>query len=228
LNEICPKQSHEGERKWLKRALSAISVKINYSHYVPSTVTQPIDYLIKTQYTDVRCRLFHAKFPYALLPHSELNPTNVLTAYDVLACLWLDIAQKYFSVPSGGGVVTYQGFKWWMDQAFSKPLVLYFTEDSTPPKKEDTNVSPLGMAIYSFTEVSYLGQTQPGFVAWQGKLTTLDKYKNTKIHRICTVLGDTLLNAAFIEEGLTPCGVDIFETYQSTRLVNKSQPKTQF
>lgn len=228
LNEICPKQPREREEGWLKRALSTISGKVDYSHHVPSGVGQPIDYLFRTQYKNIRCRLFHAKFPYALLPQSELNPTDVLTAYDVLIRLWQDIAQKYFNVPSKGGVVTYQGFKWLMDKTFSKSLSLCFTEDDSPPKNEDTAVSPLGRDVFFFTEASYLSQTQPGFVAWQGKLSPLDLYRDKKIHRICTKLDDTLLNVTFIDEGLTPAGVNIFETYQSMSLVNKNQPKTRF
>lgn len=228
LNEICPKQTREREGRWLKRALHAISTRIDYSHYVPSGVSQSIEHLFQTQYTDVRCRLFHANFPYAMLPQSELNPTEVLTAYDVLIRLWQDIAQKYFDVPSKGGVFTYQGFKWLMDKAFSKKLSICFTEDDSIPEKEDTAVSPLGKDIFFFKEVSYLSQTQPGFVSWQGRLSSLDLCTNKKIHRICTKLDDTLLNVVFIDEGLISIGVDIFESYESISLLNKSQPKTRF
>lgn len=228
LNAICPKRSFEGEKKWLERALLNVSSKVDFSHHVPSSINQPIDYIIKTQYTDIRCRLFHAKFPYALLPHAELNPTDVLTAYEALVHLWRDIGEDYFNVPRGGGVMTYQGFKLSMDGLFSKPLSLYFTEDCSPPQEEDTAVSPLGLDIFPFTRVSYLGQTQPGFVSWHGEVIPLDAHKTLVIHRICTKLNDTLLNAAFIRDGLTPAGVEVFETYQSMRLINKSLPKTNF
>jgi hypothetical protein len=89
-------------------------------------------------------------------------------------------------------------------------------------------VSPLGMAIFPFTDVLYLSQTYLGVISWEGKLTSLDEHKDRKIYRICTLIRDTLYNVAFIAEGLTPSGVDVFETYQSMRMVNKSQPKTQF
>ena len=228
LNEICPKQPGEGEGKWIKRALSFASTKVDYSQHVPSGVVQPIDYLFRTQYINIRCRLFHAKSPYALLPQSELNPIDVETAYGILIRFWHDITQKYFDVPGGGGVITYQGFKWLMDRLFSRSLSLCFTEDDSPAKNEDISVSPLGKDVFFFSEALYLGQTQPGFVFWQGKISPLDLYQDKKIHRICTKVDDTMLNVAFIDEGLTPSGVDIFETYQGMRLVNKNQPKTRF
>jgi hypothetical protein len=228
LNEISPKYVGEGEVKWLKRALAAISAKVKLSHYVPNLTADPIEYLMKSQYNDTRCRLFHAKFPNALLPYSELNPTDVLAAYDILIRLWQDIAQKYFGVPSGGGVFTYQGFKRLMDRLFSQPLSIYLTEDNSSPLESDTMVSPLGKDIFPFTEVSYLSQTQPGFVSWQGKLSPIDILKDKEIHRIGTKVGDTLLNTDSIDEGITPSGVDVFETYQSMRLTNKSKPKAIF
>ncbi len=228
LNEILPKKRSEHEKTWLENALSKIASKVTLFHHVPVSVSNPIEYLIKTQYTDVRCRLFHAKFPDALLPHAELNPTDVLAAYQTLLNLWRDIAEAYFSVPRGGGVFTYQGFKWLLDKMFSQPFSLHFTEDNSVPKSEDTNISPLGMDTFDFARTSYLSQTEPGFVSWQGELPLLDIDKNLMVHRICTKVGDTLMNVAFIKDGLSPAGADVFETYLSTRLVNKDQPNTTF
>lgn len=228
LNEICPKQSSEGERKWLERSLSQVATQLELAHYVPETIGSPIDYLMKTQYTDVRCRLFHAKYPDALLPHDQVNPTDVLAAYETLLLLWRDIAAAYFKVPRGGSVVTYQGFKFLMDATFGRPLSLHFTEDKSPPRREDTVISPLGFATFEFDDSSYFGETKPGFVSWLGETTLQGMHKGLTVHRICSKLGDTLFNVAFIESGLSPTGVDIFQTYQSAMLVNKGQPKTTF
>ena len=89
-------------------------------------------------------------------------------------------------------------------------------------------LSPLGLTTYDFAQSSYLGQTNLGFVSWQGKLSLLETQIYPSVYRICSKLGDTLLNVSFIRNGLSPIGVDIFETYQSMRLVNKKQPKTSF
>jgi hypothetical protein len=42
-----------------------------------------------------------------------------------------------------------------MDRYFPKPLSLQFTEDNSPPE-EDVAVSPLGLPVFSFADVSYL------------------------------------------------------------------------
>lgn len=229
LNEIYPKRSSESEKKWLKGALVNVSSKVDFSRHVPSSIDQtPIDYIIETQYTNIRCQIFHAKFPGALLPHAELNPVDVLFAYEALVRLWHDIGEVYFNVPRGGAAMTYQGFKLSMDGAFSKPLSMYFTEDDTPQREEDTNVSPLGPAIFPFTRAWYLSQTQPGVVSWQGEVIPLDVHKTLRIHRIGTKLNDALIHTASIRDGLTPAGVGVFETYQSIRLLNESLPKTIF
>lgn len=228
LNNIRPKLPRERERKWLENALSIISVKVLLANHTPATIADPIAYFMKTQYTDIRCRLFHAKFPYALLPHEELNPTDVLVAYEVLLRLWRDIAETYFQVPRGGGVFTYQGFKWLMDKTFKRPLSLQFTEDNSPPRKDDTQVSPLGLTTFEFDQSRYLGETKPGIVSWQGEISLLDIHKHLSIHRVCSLVDKTLMNVDFIRNGLSPSGVDIFQTYQSMRLLNRGQPKTTF
>jgi hypothetical protein len=227
LNNVRPKLPRERERKWLKDALSIIATKVPLANYIQTT-TDPIDYFMETQYKNIRCRLFHAKYPDALLPHEELNPTDVLVAYEVLLRLWRAIAETYFQVPRGGGVVTYQGFKFLMNKVFSHSLSLQFTEDSSPACKEDTKVSPLGLTSFEFEQPTYLGETKPGVVSWQGELTLLETHKHLSIHRICTLLDGKLINVDFIKDSLSPSGVNIFQTYQSTRLLNRSQPKTTF
>ena len=228
LNNVRPKLPKEGERTWLKNALSVITTKVTLVKHAPAKVSDPIDYFMKTQYTGIRCRLFHAKFPYALLPHEELNPTDVLVAYEALLRLWREIAETYFLLPRGGGVVTYQGFKWWMDKVFSCPLSLYFTEDNSPPRKDDTQVSPLGLTTYGFEQSRYLGETKPGIVSWQGEINIQDIHKHLSIHRVCSLINKTLLNVDFIKDGLFPSGVEAFQAYISMRLLNIGQPKTIF
>jgi len=227
LNNVRPKLPREREGKWLMDALSVIATKVPLANYIQTT-TDPIDSFMETQYKNVRCRLFHAKYPDALLPHEELNPTDVLVAYEVLLRLWRAIAETYFQVPRGGGVVTYQGFKFWMDKVFSHPLSLHFTEDNSLPQKDDTQVSPLGLTTFEFEQSRYLGETKPGIVSWQGDINLLDIHKNLSIHRVCSLVDKTLMNVVFIKDGLSPSGADIFQTYQSMRLLNRGQPKMSF
>lgn len=228
LNNIRPNLPKKPEGKWLKDALSVIATKVPLANHAPATVADPINYFMETQYENVRCRLFHAKYPDALLPHEELNPTDVLVAYEALLRLWRDIAETYFQVPRGGGVVTHQGFKFFMDKAFQRPLSLHFTEDNSPGRKDDTRVSPLGLTTFEFEQPTYLSETKPGVVSWQGEISLLDIHKNLSIHRICSLVDKTLLNVDFIKDGLSPSGADFFQTRQNMRLLNIGQPKTTF
>ena len=228
LNSIRPKSPREGERTWLKNALSEVAAKVKLANHTPKTITDPIEYFMKNQYEDIRCRLFHAKYPDALLPHEELNPTDVMAAYEVLLRLWRDISETYFQVPRAGGVFTYQGFKLLMDGAFKRPLSLQFTEDNSPAQKDDTQVSPLGLTTFEFEQSKYWGETKPGIVSWQGDISLLDIHRKLSIHRVCSLVDKTLMNVDFIGDGLSPSGADIFQTYQSMRLLNRGQPKTTF
>jgi hypothetical protein len=228
LHSIYPQLPHEGEKAWLKRALSGPLTKDPLKRSVPITVTDPIDYFMRFQYDGIRCRLFHAKFPDALLPYEELNPTDVMNAYEGLLRLWRDIAQSHYHVGVGGGAFTYQGFKFVMDGLFKAPLSLYFTEDSSPVHNDDRQISPLGLATFKMEKSNYLGETKPGIVSWQGEIKTLDTHKDLLIHRVGTLIDETLFSVAFIKSGLSPSGVDIFQIYQNARLLNRSQPKTTF
>lgn len=228
LNEICPKRSSEGEKEWLGRALSEVATRVKLASYMPDTTEIPVDYFIRTQYENLRCRLFHAKYPDTIIPHEELNPTDILAGYETLLSLWRDITATYFNVSRAGGVFTYQGFKSQVDRMFGGPLSLHFTEDGSPPQKGDTAVSPLGIPTFEFDHSYYLGQTKPGFASWLGELTLQDTHRNLRVHRICSKLCDTLFNVVFIKSGLSLVGIDVFETYQSVRLVNKGQPRTSF
>ncbi len=228
LNLIRPKSTKEHEREWLIAALSDIATRIKIAEYVPDKSKEPIKSFIKIQYTNIRCRLFHAKQPDALLPHEELNPIDVMIAYEALLKLWHDIAKAYLQVTRGDGVVTYQGFKWWMDKLSSHTLSFHFTEDDSLPKKEDTHISPRGLNTYKIEQLKYLHETNPGIVSWQGETNLLDIHKGLSIHRVCSMIDTTLLDIYYIKNGLSPSGVDIFEIYHSMRLLNINQPKTTF
>jgi hypothetical protein len=228
LNIIKPKSIKEHEKKWLSEALEEISKKVQITRYVPANSINPVLSFMDTQYEKIRCRLFHAKQPDALLPYEDLNPTDVLVAYEALLGLWYDIAGIYFGVPRGGGVVTYEGFKFWMDKVSKHLNSLCFTEDTSVPQKDDTKVSPRGLDVFKFEKFNYLGETNPGIVSWQGTLNILDTHKKISIHRMCTMIDKTVFNEYYFKNGLSPTGVDVFEAQMSLKLLNTNQPKTTF
>lgn len=105
---------------------------------------------------------------------------------------------------------------------------MYFTEDNSPAQKADIQVSPLGLPTFKFKKTQYSGEIKPGFVSWHGELTLLDAHRQLSIHRVCTLLDKTLCTVDLIKNGLSLSGVDILQSYQSMRLLNRSQPKTTF
>jgi len=227
LNEVCPRLPHEHEGVWVKRSLESIRTNVNLQAYAP-TGLNPIDYLFQTQYEGMRCKLFHAKFPDAILPFEQINPTEVLSAYENLLRLWREIAQNYFQLSQGGGVFTYSGFKFLMDAAFKKPFSIQFTADNSPANKDDTKVSPCGLPTFQFNTHNYLSETRPGIVSYIGEIEILAVHTTLVIHRICTIQEEVLTLIDSIRDGLCPSGVDVFQSYQSMMLVNSGQPKTSF
>jgi hypothetical protein len=230
LDTICPKTPKEREREWLLRAISEVGKQVNLKHFVPSGINDPPAYIVRTQYNNIRCRLFHAKAPSA---GNSLNiipkPEEVALAYKQLVKLWRQIAQDCLLARRGsGGGMTYVGFKMMMDNALSNKLSMYFTQDPSPAKKADTKVSPLGKKIYPFRDVAYHGETAPGRVSFLGS-HPISKLDNLPIvHRICAKTRDALMTACCIEEGLEMSDVDVFESLQTIRLRNRDLPKIAF
>ena len=228
LGTVCPKQRREREREWLLRAMSHIGAQMDLKRFVPTGCTDPVAYIVGTQYDLIRCRLFHAKVVQPF-PPAVPNPEEVATAYEELIRLWRDIAERALSVrPGAGGMVTYSGFKMMRDRAVADGLTMFFTDDPSPVNKEDTEVSPLGHIVFHFAKVTYLSETAPGRVSFVGLQPLADVAAVPTIHRICSKAGDAMMTALSIKEGLYLDGVDYLESHQTIRLVNRDLPRVVF
>lgn len=230
LNFICTKKRSEREGDWLHRALAAVNARASLSHFTPTGNEDPISYIIKSQYKDVRCQLQHAKFPEAQLPHARPTPQDVKQAYSELVRIWRHIAGAYFSVPTGGGVITYIGFSKMMENAFHANTSVHYTTDNAPPQKDDTKVSPTGAPSWEFGVSTYEGQVKPGVVRIIGREVLVDnpkRYKNP-IHRVCVATSAALFGVAYVESGLLVSGVDEWECIHDLRLINSTQPRIEF
>lgn len=227
LNQICPKKAKEGEKQWLRRALRLISNTIQLSEFVPAGNEDAIEYFIKTQYENVRCKLFHAKGDRAIIPHQDVNPVFIADAYNSLVMFWRRIASFYFNIP-GGGVITHQGFKSMMDAAFINGFTFIASDDKTPPAKEDTEISPLMKDVYSYDHYEYKNNLKAGHVLLTGSIEGAGILKVKVIYRIGVKVEDTLCSINYIPDGLYIHGVDRFESYQTFRLINKGIPKSNF
>lgn len=230
LNSICSKKRNEGEAAWLERALTQVNQEVDLSRFNPNN-TNSVKYIIRSQYKDTRCKLQHAKFPNAQLPHSNLTPSAVKQAYTELTRIWQSIASRYLNVFSKSGMTfTYIGFKIMMDNFFSREIRISFTPDDSSPNKNGLQVSPKGLPFYMFDSMRYLGEVKPGVVRFfsnEHVNQSADKYK-LPVYRICIVEADTLLGVSYIEEGLIIAGVDEWEYINDFYLVNSSHPKSEF
>lgn len=230
LNFIFPKKNSEKEGVWLKRCLSGINNRISLAQFTPMGKENPVDYIIVSQYKNIRCELQHAKFPDATLPHSNISPTDVKQAYSELVRIWRQIAGTYLNVPISGGLMTYVGFEIIMANAFNDGVAIYYTPDKTPPLISDISVSSNGSSVYEFSTSNYLGQVKPGVVriiARENISKLPDKYGDP-IYRISTNTKSDMFGITYVGSGLIISGVDEWEFIYDIRLINSSQPKTEF
>jgi hypothetical protein len=229
LDIICPNQPVERERDWLLRALFQIGSSIDLRGFVPNNCSDPVAYIVGTQYDHIRCRLFHGKIAQASSRPDFPDPEEVASAYERLIRLWREIAERCLSVQSGGGGgMTDAGFKMMLDNALTNQLTMYFTDDPSPITKEDTEVSPMGRPVLPFSKVTYLSETAPGRVSFVGSQALAEIKVLPVVHRICSKAADVLLTGWCIEEGLCLDGTDYLESYQGFRLINRDLPRVVF
>ncbi|HCU64803.1 MULTISPECIES: hypothetical protein [Rheinheimera] len=230
LNSICKHKSSEKEGAWLHRALTEVNARASLSQLTPTGKEDPVSYIIRSQYKDVRCKLQHAKFPKAQLPHAQPTPQDVKQAYSELVLIWRHIAGAYFSVPTSGGVITYVGFSKMMANVFHGNAIVYYTMDNTAPDKDSTEVSPSGDPSWEFGLSRYTGQVKPGVVRIIGKEAVADnlEHYSKPIHKVCFTDSTTLFGIAHIESGLMVSGVDEWESIHDIRLINSTQPRIEF
>lgn len=230
LSNICPKKTKgEGDRKWLSRALDEVNRRTPLLPLAPQNYSDPVAYLVKSQYVGIRCKLFHAKTKKTILPYKTFDSTVVSTAYKTLLMLWRQIAIEYFGIDINrdGGVITYQGFKHMTDTVFERQFIYYATGDPSVPTKEDVAITPLDFPVFSFDENKYEGEIEPGRALMTGVLTEALMQIDV-IHRLCSKVENILFSVLYIKDGIYPLGINRLENHEFFRLINKSRPKTIF
>jgi hypothetical protein len=144
LIDVVPKHKTERDSEWIKRALLQLHKQHDLSGFAPSGHKSPSAYLYGTLYDYMRCNLFHSKQPGSIIPFYQVSPLRVRDAYENLLRLWRHLAGKHLNVSSAGGVITYVGYKAWMDRVFSSEIKIGVTSDESPPKNSDVTLSPKG------------------------------------------------------------------------------------
>lgn len=230
LNAVCKKRRNEKEGEWLHRALTTINAKTQLSASTPTGDEEPVSYIINSQYKKIRCKLQHAKFPNAQLPHSQLSLQDVQQAYSELIRIWRQIAGVYFNVATGGGVITYLGFSSMMKSMFESDVYIDFTPDNMPPIKSDIQINKNKTPSYRLEKTTYVGSVKPGVVRILGKESingNLEKYNNP-IYKTGILTKESPFSITYIQSGLYISGVENFECISDIRLINSSQPKLEF
>jgi hypothetical protein len=214
----------------LHRALTAVNERVSLSQFTPTGKDDPVTYIIRSQYKDVRCKLQHAKFPKAQLPHAQPTPQDVKQAYTELIRIWRCIAGTYFSVPKAGGVITYAGFSKMMESVFHGNAIIHYTTDNTPLDENVSEVSPSGAPSWEFDSSRYTGQVKPGVVRIIERERTANNPErySQPIYKVCLADSTTLFGIAHIESGLVVSGVDEWESIHDIRLINSTQPRIEF
>jgi len=227
LQDIIPITPGEREVDWMNRALTEIGKQVRLVNFVPNGV-DPIQYIIGVYYEHFRCKIFHAKNRNYILPHESIDTKKLTDAFIGLSVLWREIAKTFKNIPMKGGVITYQGFMFFMDPVGTQGFEHQFTEDPSPVDLSLTQINPLGHPVYVSTNNTYIRDYKPGIVLFKGEIENIEQLGLGLIHRIGLKSGKTLYTVSFFEEGIIPIGIDKLERYETMRLLNKSSPKIFF
>lgn len=188
----------------------------------------PNEYLFGTLYENTRCNLFHSRTTDAILPYYEVDAFAVHDAYETLLRIWRHIAAAVLGTRIGGSVVTSQGYRHWMGNAFGQSLAVAVAvaDDASPAKESDTSVSPSGLAVSTLSRCRYAGEVTPGVVRVEAGES--DPQSLPLIRRLALQINDTLYAVSVIDGGLNLRGVDRFDVVLKQRLIQGGQPKVTF
>jgi hypothetical protein len=226
LDQLWQKQSGEKEKRWFDRALLAASAKVNFSQFATPGTLDPVRD-VSNQIYDVRVHLFHAKTGRTLIPDQSVGYLKVADAYRILLSLWTGIVRAWLGLARGGGVITYGGFKMLVEGPFASAR-LAVTADDTIAGNADV-ASPKDMVVTQFSSRPRIVEIRPGHMALIGETAVSALPTPQSVGRILVMLEDgTLMFLFSIGGGLSLEGTDVLEVTNVARLVNRSQPRTEF
>jgi hypothetical protein len=151
----------------------------------------------------------------------------VADAYPLLVSLWTEIVRAWLALARGGGVVTHQGFKLFVEGAFGSMRV-GVTADDTPPNKAELEASPKGMPVTILTEPARVVELRPGRMALIGRTAVSALPAGQVVGRVIGLLDGKPGITGNITGGMTLDGADVFEAATVVRLINRGQPRTEF
>ncbi len=227
LDQLFPKTRKEGERTWLLRSVASAGARVDLARLATPGATDPARDLVDRIY-GVRVHLFHAKTGRSLIPDERVSYIAVAESYPVLLALWTEIVRGWLSLKRGGGIVTYQGFRMMIENAYPSARI-GVTADDTPPDKTETTPSPRGSPMWVFAEPAGIVEIRPGRMGLHGRTEVSALPAGQVLGRVLALNADGApLIISSINGGLTLDGADVFETIKVLRLINRGQPRTEF
>ncbi|MBO9328364.1 hypothetical protein GHR37_04415 [Achromobacter xylosoxidans] len=222
-----PRGNNEREGAWIRRCFQEIHARHDLKDLAPEGHRHPNEYLFGILYESTRCNLFHAQKVGSILPYYEVAAPKIHEAYRLLLSLWRRVADATLQTSSGGGVVTYAGYRLWMDRVLGeKPLAIGVSDDVSPVQGTDTQVGGPEFQLATLQSCQYQGEASPGIVrveASESQPKTLPR-----IYRLGLLVDGTLHMVSGIREGLSLTGIDSFHVVFDQRLIQGNQPKALF
>jgi hypothetical protein len=226
LDQLFTKKRNEGERAWLLRGVAAAGAKVDLSSLASPGAAAFAGDIVDRLY-GIRVQLFHAKSGRTLLPEERVGDTAVAEAYPILVRLCTDIIRGWLDPARGSSVITYQGFRIMIENAF-KTATVAVTADDTPATRSDAVVSPRGLPLVTFPSPVQIFEKSPGRMTLEGRTDVAALQTQRSIGRIVVVLDEKAVFVSSINGSLVLDGADRFETAMTLRLVNPQVPRTEF
>jgi hypothetical protein len=227
LEDVCPRNSGgEKEGVWLRRALREVDQRVPLCQ-VYRTTANVVDDIFADLYTNIRCRLFHAKHGSRLVPQDMTDRLVVSDGLDRLTKLFLLLARELLNARPGGGGLTYEGFAWMTQPLMSNSLIL-ISDNAVPLDASVTlKCSPFAggtpMVTRAPPELS-----APGLQVLLGTIAVDELRHFKRVGTLGWAHDDHLLMSHTIETNLTYEGIDSVEAQMGVRLRNANKPKELF
>lgn len=227
LDQLFPQARREGERAWLLRAIATAGSRFDLAQLATPGASDHTNDIVDRIYR-IRINLFHAKTGRLLIPDERVSYSAVAETYPVLLNLWSEIARTWLTLPRGGGIITYQGFRAMIEAAYASSKT-GVTADDTSPDPNDITPNRDGSPMPVFNDPTKIEEVRPGRMGLCGCTEVSALPENQVVGRILTLNSDLIpLVINSIKGGLTLDGANILQTRQILRLVNHGQPKTEF
>lgn len=224
--EFHPRAEGEREGEWVRRCFSELHREHNLAAFAPEGHPAPNEYLHGTLYEFVRCNLFHSRTASTILPFYEVSAPAIEAAYQQLLRIWRHLAHAVLGVSAGGGVVTHQGYKHWMNGVFNNGASVIVSDDENGVERSDTSINPSGGRVHTVECCDYISEVEPGTVGVRASDSRAAEMP--RINRLGLMVGDVLHAVSDWQPGITLGGVTNLQVNLYQRLIQGNQPKVHF